>query len=168
MANKRNKKKSSSKLSSKQANTISLIISAIYFICVFVRGMILDQTGEDALFYWIACCFVGTGFIFFIFYYFIFNVETIKTEENRKKIEIENIQHLSYTEFKQIYFIKNPENDIVDMMKQIMQKEECKFYAKLTNKKNIYLIVKDKHNEEVYSREIQNHFYFNSNFRFKE
>ena len=54
------------------------------------------------------------------------------------------------------------------MIRQILQKEGCKFYAKLTENKNIYLIVKDKHNEEVYSVEIENHVYFNSNFKFEE
>ena len=165
MANERNKKK----LSSKQANTISLIISAIYFICVFVRGMILNPTGEDAVFYWFMCCFIGTVFIFFVFYFFIFNVEARKDVEKLKEIETVNTQYLSYTDFKQVYFIaKNLENDIVDMMKQIIQKEECKFYAKINNNKNISLIVKDKHNEEVYSAEIENYVCFNYHFKFHE
>ena len=54
------------------------------------------------------------------------------------------------------------------MMNKILQKEECKFYAKLIENNNIYLIVKDKHNEEVFSEEIENHVYFNHNFKFKE
>ena len=54
----------------------------------------------------------------------------------------------------------------IDMMNKILQKEECKFYAKLTEDNNIYLIVKDKH-EEVLSEEIQNYVYFNNKFKIK-
>ena len=56
----------------------------------------------------------------------------------------------------------------IEEYEKILQKEECKFYAKLTENNNIYLIVKEKHNEEVYSAEIENHVYFNSNFKFEE
>ena len=56
----------------------------------------------------------------------------------------------------------------MDMIMQILQKEGCKFYAKLTENNNIHLVVKDKHNENVYSVEIENLIYFNSNFKFDE
>ena len=58
--------------------------------------------------------------------------------------------------------------DKMDMIMQILQKEGCKFYAKITENNNIHLVVKDKHNEEVYSVEIENLIYFNSNFKFDE
>ena len=66
-----------------------------------------------------------------------------------------------------MYFLAKGYGSDINIMRQILQKEGCKFYAKLTEK-NIYLIVKDKHNEEVYSGEIENHVYFNSNFKFEE
>lgn len=49
--------------------------------------------------------------------------------------------------------------DIMDMIIQILEKEGCKFYAKLTENNNIHLVVKDKHNEEVYSVEIENNLF---------
>lgn len=52
------------------------------------------------------------------------------------------------------------------MMKKILRKEECKFYAKLTDNENIYLVVKDKHDEEVYDTKIENYDYFDSYFKF--
>ena len=164
MANKRNKKK----LNSKQANRISLVISTLYFIYILVNGIILKPTGEIAVCYWFVGCIVGTIFIYFAFYFFVFKGEEREREERTKKIEIVTAQYLSYTDFKQVYFLVKEYGSHIDMMRQILQKEGCKFYAKLTKNKNIYLIVKDKHNEEVYSVEIENYVYFNSHFKFEE
>lgn len=164
MANKRNKKK----LNSKQANRISLVISTIYFIYAFVNGIISKTTGNQAVYYWMIGCVVGTIFIYGVFSCFIFKGEEKAREERTKEIEIVTAQYLSYTDFKQVYFLAKGYGRNIIMMRQILQKEGCKFYAKLTENKNIYLIVKDKHNEEVYSVEIENHVYFNSNFKFKE
>ena len=44
------------------------------------------------------------------------------------------------------------------MMRQILQKEGCKFYAKLTKNKNIYLIVKDKYNDLIIETRFKDHF----------
>ncbi len=162
MANERNKKE----LSSKQANRISLVISTIYFIYVFLNGIISKPTGNQAVYYWMIGCVVGTIFIYGVFYFFIFKGEEKAKEERTKEIEIVTSQYLSYTDFKQVYFLAKGYGS--DMIRQILQKEGCKFYAKLTENKNIYLLVKDKHNEEVYSVEIENHVYFNSNFKFEE
>lgn len=147
MANKRNKKK----LDSKQANRISLLISTVYFIYVLVNGLISKPTGDQAVYYWTIGCAIGTIFIYVVLYAMIFKVDDRKSEERAREMEIVTAQYLSYTDFKQVYF-----------------KEECKFYAKLTENDNIYLIVKDKHNEEVFSKEIENYVYFHNNFKFKE
>ena len=163
MANKRNKKK----LNSKQANRISLVISTIYFIYAFVNGIISKPIGDQAVYYWMIGCVVGTILIYGVFYYFVFKGEKKVREERTKEIEIVTAQYLSYTDFKQVYFLAKGYGRDINMMRQILQKEGCKFYAKLTENKNIYLIVKDKHNEEVYSVEIENHVYFNSNFKFE-
>lgn len=164
MASKRNKKK----LSSKQANRISLLISTIGFIFMLVIGLISKPTGKVEICYWIMGCIVAPMFIYLIFYFFIFKGEGRKAEEDAKEIEIVTTQHLSCTDFTQVYFLVKGYGSHIDMMRQILQKEGCKFYAKLTENKNIYLIVKDKYNEEVYSVEIQNHVYFHYNFKFEE
>lgn len=166
MANKRSKKN----LTSKQVNRISLIISAVYFIYALVNGIISkpSATSEKELMYWVIGCMIGTIFIYFVFYCLIFKGEYKEKEERAKEIEIATIQYLSYTDFKEVYFSAEGFGSDIDMMRKILQKEECKFYAKLTENNNIYLIVKDKHNEEVYSAEIENHVYFNSNFKFEE
>lgn len=164
MANKRNKKK----LDSKQANRISLLISTVYFIYVLVNGLISKPTGDQAVYYWTMVCAIGTILIYFVFYYMIFKGDDRKLEERVKEMEIVTAQYLSYTDFKQVYFLVTDDGSHIGMMNKILQKEECKFYAKLTENNNIYLIVKDKHNEEVFSEEIANHVYFNHNFKFKE
>ena len=83
-------------------------------------------------------------------------------------LKIQKYKLLSYTDFKQVYFLGADDGSyIINMMNKILQKEECKFYAKLTENDNIYLIVKDKHDEEVFS-EVIDYVYFNYNFEFKE
>lgn len=162
------KKRSKQNLTSKQANRISLIISVIYFIYTLVNGVISKPTGDFAVYYWTLGCIVGTVLIYFVFYFVIFKVEDKVRKERAKEIEIATIQYLSYTEFKEVYFSAEGVGNDIDMMRKILQKEGCKFYAKLAENNNILLIVKDKHNEEVYSAEIENHVYFNSNFKSEE
>lgn len=161
MANKRNKKK----LDSEQAIRIrtSWLISTVYFICVLVIGLILKP--DQAVNYWLTFGITGTLVIFSVSYFMIFNDSVIELEDEMKII---TVQHLSYTDFKQVYFlVADDRSYIINMMNKILQKEECKFYAKLTENNNIYLIVKDKHDEEVFS-EVIDYVYFNYNFEFKE
>ena len=159
MANKRNKKK----LDSEQAIRIrtSWLISTVYFICVLVIGLILKP--DQAVNYWLMFGITGTLVIFSVSYFMIFNDSVIELEDEMKII---TVQHLSYTDFKQVYFLVADDGSyIINIMNKILQKEECKFYAKLTENNNIYLIVKDKHDEEVFS-EVIDYVYFNYNFKF--
>lgn len=100
MANKRNKKK----LNSKQANRISLIISTVYFIYTLVNGVISKPIGDQAVYYWVMGCAIGTILIYFVFYYTIFKGDDRKFAERAKEMEIVTAQYLSYTDFKQVYF----------------------------------------------------------------
>lgn len=160
MADKREKKK----LSSKQTSIISWTISIVCFICMFISVWFLNLNTRFELLCWAVTCVCGTMFIFYVFYGLTFNVIRREREERIKELE----KYLSFTDFKQVYFIEKDYADvIVNTMNQIIQKEEYKFYAKLTENQNIYLIVKDKHNQEVYCTEIKKPVCFNSNFRFK-
>lgn len=163
MASNRNKRK----LSSKQANIISLTISAMYFICGFISGVISKPTKEYEVMYWGIGCVVGTALIYMFFYCFIFKVEDKKAEEKRKKDEFVTMQYLSYTEYKKVYFLPKVYGMEITMMRKILQKEGCTFYAKITENKNIYLIAKDKHDEVVFESEIDS-YYFNSSFKIEE
>ncbi len=164
MANKRNKKK----LDSEQAirTRTSLLISTVYFICVLVIGLILKP--DQAVNYWLMFGITGTLVIFSVSYFMIFNDFERVLKDEVIEMKIITAQHLSYTDFKQVYFLGADDGSyIINMMNKILQKEECKFYAKLTENNNIYLIVKDKHDEEVFS-EVIDYVYFNYNFEFKE
>ena len=154
-------------LSSKQANKASLIISGLYFICMLIKGLIFRPVGDDALYFWMIGGFAGTALIYLFLYYFIFKVYDKEMAERDQQIKGKIEQFLSTTDYKQVYFLYES-CDRMDMIMQILQKEGCKFYAKLTENNNIHLIVKDKHNEEVYSVEIENLFYFTANFKFDE
>lgn len=164
MAKMRRKKK----LTSKQANRISLAICAVYFIYMLVNGIISKPTGDQAVYYWMLNCGVGNVLIFFVFYFLVFKGNDRQKEEKELELEDKTIQSLSYTDFQQVYFLVTDEGNHINMMMQILQKEECKFYAKLTENKNIYLVVKDKHDEEVYNTKIENYVYFNHHFKFHE
>ena len=90
MAN-RNKKK----INSKQANQISLIISAIYFICIFIKGLVSKSVGDFAVYYWAIGCVVGTLLIYFFVYEIIFKGEDIARSERERQIEVATRQCLS-------------------------------------------------------------------------
>ncbi len=163
MANNRKKKK----INSKQANIISLIISGIYFIYMLISGLISKPVGDFAVTYWSIGCVVGTLFIYVIFYILIFKGEDKARLEREQQVNVAIKQCLSTTDYKQVYLLYES-CDIMNMITKILQKEGCKFYAKLTEDNNVHLIVKDKHDEEVYSAEIENPFYFDKNFKFDE
>lgn len=159
-----NRKKS--KLSSKDTFKISLIVSAIYFICILVNGLISKPTGDEGVNYWFLRGVIGTLMIFFAVYFIIFKGEKRKEEE--KKMEFIAERHLSQTEFTEVYFVAKGYGSCMEMMKEILKKEGCRFYAKLTDDQNIYIVVKDKNNETVYKSEIANYSYFNFHFTFEE
>lgn len=96
MANNRNKKK----INSKQANQISLIISAIYFICTFIKGLVSKPVGDFAVYYWAIGCVVGTLLIYFIFYEIIFRGEDIARSERERQVEVATRQCLSKTDYR--------------------------------------------------------------------
>lgn len=164
MTNNRNKKA----LNSKQLRRISLIVDAIVIIGIFVTGIILSPTLVNDVYFW--CLIVIAPIIFYFFLdCFIFKATDKEMAEIKEKAEFTIIQQLSSMDFKQVYFLaKDYGNDDISMMRQILKKEGCKFYAKLTENKSIQLIVKDKHDEEVFSEEIGNYLYFSANFTFEE
>ena len=161
MADKRKK----SKLSSKDTLKISLSISVIYFICILVNGLISKPTGYAGVNFWIGGI-IGTILSFFATYFVIFKGKKKKEEE--KKMEFVAERHLSHTSFSEVYFVVKGYGNYMEMIKKILKKEGCRFYAKLTDDEKICLVVKDKNNEEVYKSEIINYSYFNFHFTFEE
>ena len=138
MSNNRNKRK----INSKQANQISLIISAIYFICFFINGLVSKPVvGDFAVCYLAIGCVVGTLLIYFIFYGIIFKGEDIARSERERQIEVATRQCLSKTDYKQVYFLYEG-CDKMDMIMQILQKEVCKFYAQIMSDGTVMISIK--------------------------
>lgn len=135
MANNRNKKK----INSKQANQISLIISAIYFICTFIKGLVSKPVGDFAVYYWAIGCVGGTLLIYFIFYGIIFRGEDIARSERERQVEVATRQCLSKTDYRQVYFLYES-CDKMDMIMQILQKEGCNSMPNL-QKTIIYILL---------------------------
>jgi len=100
---------------------ISLIISAIYFICTFIKGLVSKPVGDFAVYYWAIGCVVGTLLIYFIFYEIIFKGEDIARSERERQVEVATRQCLSKTDYRQVYFLYES-CDKMDMI--------CKFCKK--------------------------------------
>lgn len=152
-----------SKITSKQATIISLLIALIYAIILTIIVETFCSPNKISVLVYFGLNF----FLAFTISYFIdFEVPDRKREEHRNEIKLRNIQRLSSTSFKQVYF--NPEYNGVntDIMLTILEKDGCVFYAKLVENNCIYLIIKDKNNEEVFNEKIGNHLYFALNFKF--
>ncbi len=164
MANNRSKRK----LSSKQANLISVLISTIYFICMLVNGLISKPTEDQAIFYWAIWCVLATVIIYLILYFLIFSGEDRQREEKEIELAEQTIKNLLGDDLKQVYFSATDEGRNLNMLKKIIQNEECKFYARIKSNKNIGLVVRDRYDEEVYKGEINDYVYFNQNFKFHD
>lgn len=164
------KKRRKRELTVKQLKTIASIISICFFIGVIImdishvgfnnmEGVILERIG----YYVILLMFT------ILIYYWILDLGKVsikewKEEDNKIKAEI--MEMLSKTEFKEVSFqIKDPESS-VEMLMDILEAEECKFYAKFDEGRD-GIIIKciDKHGDEVYSDMIRNGFYFLSFFK---
>lgn len=158
------KKQSKRKLTSKQATLISWLAVLIYAIITIILGIYLKPTGDKFLLSFVG----GSFFVFILFYFIILDVPAKKLDERRKEIEIKNIQRLSSTNFTQVYFYPQDTGDTIDIMMTILKNEECNFYAKLIKNNCIHLIAKDKYNEEVFNEKIDNHLFFNCNFKIQE
>lgn len=163
MANKRNKQK----LTSKQATCVSWLITLILAILTIIRRISIKNPKDD-LVYLLLFTLLASLYVFIMLYIVIFKVPDKKRDERRKEIELINIQHLSSTKFTQVYFDPEDTGCSIDIMMTILKEEGCIFYAKLIEYNWIHLIVKDKHNEEVFNVEIPDHLFFYNNFEIQE
>ena len=68
-------------------------------------------------------------------------------------------------EFKEVYLNIDESDSYGIMIKEILQNEGCKFYARFVENNNIVIIAKDKNDQEVYKEEIENSIYFNHHFK---
>ena len=160
MAKERNK----NKLTSKQATTIALLLTGAVFLLFILIGIlgtkfdIISIIGMSAM----------MSLIAFVIFSVFLNVNEKESQEEYERIKSEILQSLSKESFTRVYYIFEDKSDITDMFKQILENQECRFYAKLSKEESIILIAKNKHSEEVYNCEIKNYRYFDANFTVHE
>lgn len=169
MATKRNRKKSNLKRQMKITffliNGIGAILLFVLYFTVYYRC-----NGIDQVIFWFLGVFILPIVSLIVYAIFFANrhyEEQFEEENKHKKAEL--IPYLSKNDFTEIHFdLKDYHGDAIDMVKQILQKEECKFYAKLAENDNVIIIAKDKHNEEVYKKKIENLLYIDNYFKIKD
>lgn len=149
---------------SKRATTLAQVISIVIFICIFALCMIYLNSCATYIKVLISvaisiCCY------YFLFN-FVFKVKHLKKIEKSTVLKSNIMQYLSYSQFKQVYLAKEEDNANTReiMMRSIIKKEKCKFYAKLTADDSIHLLVQDRYKKTVYESKIKNPAYFTKTF----
>lgn len=158
-------KRTEKKLTSKKASKIALLVSAIvligmtvWYICLYDKFIIV----EGRIVFPVCSIFLAL-LIYFGVYDMCLKGPNLKIEEEEKDI-LSDLKKILSQEFQEVYLIFD-ESDYNTMIKQILQNEGCKFYAKLAENNNIVIIAKDKNDKEVYKSEIENPIYFNHHFK---
>lgn len=162
---KRTTKRISKKLTSKQANKISLTISFVYLLLSVIHLVTSDITGDEFVFALLIGCITGALLCYIVVYFFLFNGEEIEREERYKNTQQEIMDFLTVDQFTELSFIPKNNYSETEMISGILKKEGCRFWAKLDENTNIILIVKDKNDDIVWESNIENHEYFHSKFK---
>lgn len=156
------RKRRKRKLTAKQAKRIATIITAVYLIIAIIS--VIASKEQDKLYYMFVAC-GSAGVIWGLFYIFILKGDKAEYEEKTRKIEAELANILSKTEFKQVSFQMIPDTSAIEMLLNILEKEQAKFYARLAENNEIILKCIDKHGDVVYLDKISNLHYFKKFFK---
>ena len=82
------------------------------------------------------------------------------------KLEISDNTFLSKEDYTEVFYeASNWHTSEGEMILTILEKEEIKFFAKLTDDANILLVVRNRNDQEIYSCEISNFDYFEVHFQ---
>ncbi len=163
MANKEKRRK----LTANQANWMSILMGAIWFIFTLFNGLTTQFTNkDDAIIYWAISCVVGT-FCIYIVFTFVFQVHTKETKEIEEKV-LQTLSSLLSSDTLTEVFVVYDNSDKEDMFRTILQNEGCKFYAKFIENNMINVIAIDERSTEVYNDNtnlmyFQNHFKLHNN-----
>lgn len=165
------RKRRKRELTVKQVKTIAFIISIAFFLAIVINDIFYQGKGistsniYERIF----------GYILFLMLAILIHVfictllggeEKIRSEENHKvKAEIKE-KMLSTTEFKKVSLqIEDPERPI-EMLMDILEEEECEFYAKFDDKNDeIIIICINKQGKKIYEDTINNGLYFKNFFK---
>ena len=163
MAKQRIKKKLTSKKAFRIALFICTLLIIAFTVLYILRYNIIDADMRIMLPF---CCILLTFALGTLVYECLLHGSDLRRQEREEK-ELTDLKENLSQEFKRVYLIFD-ESDFNAMIKQILQNEECKFYAKFAENNNIVIIAKDKYGNEVYRGEVENPIYFNYHFKFEE
>ena len=163
------------RLSVTQAKKLSKIITILYMIVVIIAmiryavtnnhydiiNLIIEMIGYGTL-----LSMTGVG-LYYIVYRWARGFKKSKLEIESDILKARIRHRLSETEFIEVDFQIENENSIIEMLKEILKAEGCKFYAKLDEEEGEIIIqCIDKHGDIVYNDTIFNIWYFQKNFKF--
>lgn len=154
-------------LTRKQAGIISMVISVVFGIIMFFimqKSDAIKKEGAEYFFSILMCCLVMPLLSFVFCQSFIFKVE--QKEHNELQAEVKTF--LSKEKFTELIFTPKNNDSETNMLLGILQKEGCRFFAKLDENENTILFVYDKDDKEVWKEEIVNYFYFEARFKQKK
>lgn len=151
-------KRTKKKLTSNQAWVITSLICGAIIFGEFILFLNLSDTlsrGQNTLL--LISSLILSILLFAFLFFIVFKIPALE----RKEATDELLNDLSKSDFTQVYL--NIETD--EIIQLILQNEECKFFAKLTEDNNIVIIAKDKYDKEVYKEEVGNPLYFYDHFK---
>ena len=162
------KKRIEKKLTSKQANGISLLVSAICTILLAIM-CVTSYSDWDAMqcLVLVLCCIMLPILIYFLCYEIILKGDQIKLAEENTELHKSTKEFLCKEEFTEVSFDPKKDNGESEreMLLTIIKTIECRFFAKLNENDDIILIVKNQEDNDIYRCEISNYSYFNARFK---
>lgn len=150
----------------KYANIITFAMSACFFILcgiLIVIGISRDNLEPIILITTIFLSITMSTFIIPCFVSFLLEFITNPVINEGE----ETYNYLNKEEFIEVLYTPNINGCEKEMTLTILEKVNCNFFAKLNEEYDIFLIVKDKENNEIYNCVISNYAYFNSRFKVK-
>ena len=152
------------------SKTISLIVFFATLIITLKLGYLLLESPLLTTFVTLVFAFViaclGENFVYEV----IFNGTEKEDEEERQKANEQVRKLLSTEDYTEVFcdfssLESDGDGELEKMVKTILQKEKISFFAKLGEKNEIELIVKDKRTEIVYITKITDYSFYLENFR---
>lgn len=139
------------------------LISVSIFIFCFVLNKTIFMKNYNVYIQLLASVTIST--CCYYLFKLVLKVKLQKKAKKRKVLIAQIEQYLSYTKLKQVFLndANYDKNSQECMMRKILKKEGCRFYAKLENN-SVHLVVFDKNNTNVYECLSLSPFYFCKHF----
>ena len=151
-------------LTSKQAGIIAMVIAIVcgmlYFWFPYSKGEGILISGMMAL--------IIVTVIFLFCYEIVLKAGEREDKEREEAIQTELKKNLSTGKLAELIFTPKNNGSETKMLLGILEKEGCRFFAKLDENENTILLVYDKDDKEVWKEKIENYIYFDARFKQKK